>query len=123
MGANADDLIGEIDAATLRPMTHIVTRRLCSHIPLQDDLQKAIINAFDEGSQPDEMAAFQKALWARIDSSDVRNQGGLRLLVALTRPDEVIDWYLAGFMILWAREQGIAEYQIIDAFHIRSSAS
>lgn len=121
MSANADDLIKEIDAAALRPMAHVVTRGLYRHIPLQDDFQKEVVNAFDGGGQPSEMAAFQVALWAKIKSTDVENQGGLRLLVALTRPDEVIDWYLAGFMIQWAREQGIAEHHIIDAFHLRSN--
>jgi hypothetical protein len=123
MSANADDIIGEIDAAALNPMTHVVTRNLCRHIALQDDLQKEVVNAFDEGDQPSEMAAFQAGLWAKIDSLDVRDQGGLRLLVALTRPDEVIDWYMAEFMILWARQQGVAEHRIIDAFHAQSNGS
>ena len=69
------------------------------------------------------MAAFQGVLWEKINSLDVESQGGLRLLVALTRPNEVIDWYLAEFMILWARQQGVAEHQIIDAFHIPANGS
>ncbi len=121
MCANADNLIGEIDAAAINPTTHAVTRSLYQHIPLRHALQEKIITAFDAGGQTHEMAAFQTALWTKIDSLDAESQGGLRLLVALTRPDEIIDWYLAEFMIIWARQQGVAEHQIIDAFHIRAN--
>lgn len=118
MSATADDIIDEIDAAALSPMTHIVTRCLYRHIPVQDDLQRKVIRVFDDGGQQSEMAVFEAALWEKIKSLDARYQGALRLLLCLTRPSEVIDWYLAGFMILWAREQGVAEQQIIEAFHV-----
>ncbi len=121
MTANADDLITEIDAAVINPMTHPVTRGLFRHIPLHDAFQNEVVTAFDKGSQPEDMAAFQPALWEKIDGLDPSSQGGLRLLVSLTRPNEIIDWYLAEVMILWAREQGVAEQQIIDAFHVGSN--
>jgi hypothetical protein len=123
MSTNADELIGEIDAAAINPTTHAVTRSLYRHIQLQDALQNKVVAAFDEGCQPCDMAAFQGVLWEKINSLDAESQGGLRLLVALTRPNEVIDWYLAEFMILWARQQGVAEHQIIDAFHIQANGS
>lgn len=117
MGTNADDLIAEIDAAAINPMTHLVTRGLYRHIPLDDALQSEVVTAFDQGDQLEAMATFQPALWKMIEGLEPANQGGLRLLVSLTRPDEPIDWYLAEFMILWARQQGVAEHQIIEAFH------
>lgn len=117
MNTNADDLIGEINAASISPMTHAVTRGLYRHIPLRDALQNEIVAAFDDCRKSLDMAAFQVALWSKINSLEADDEGGLRLLVALTRPDEVIDWYIAEFMILWARQQGVSECQIIDAFH------
>jgi hypothetical protein len=30
---------------------------------------------------------------------------------------------MAEFMILWARQQGVAEHRIIDAFHAQSNGS
>jgi hypothetical protein len=120
MSANADDLIGEIDAAAMNPRAHAVTRSLYQHIPLRHALQEEVVTAFDKGGEPHRMAAFQAALWTKIESLDAESQGGLRLLVALTQPNEVIDGYLAEFMILWARQEGVAEHQIIEAFHIRS---
>ena len=69
------------------------------------------------------MAAYQAALWTKIVSLVAESQGGSRLLVTLTRPNEDIDWYLAEFMIRWARQQGVAEHHIIDAFHIRTDGS
>ena len=123
MSANADKLISEIEAGTLSPMTHVVTRSLYRHIALRDDMQREIVKAFDDGLPQSTMAALQAGLWAKIKSLDVRSQGGLRLLVGLTRPNEIIDWYLAEFMILWAREQGLAEQQIIDACHVWPNGS
>ena len=124
MTANADDvIIGEIDAGAIRPMTHAVTRNLYRHIPLIDALQTEVVSAFDGGSQRHDMAGNQDALWSKIDGLDPDNQGAFRLLVALTKPDEVIDWYLAEFMILWARQQGVTEQQIIDAFKTESNGS
>jgi hypothetical protein len=124
MTANADDvIIGEIDAGTISPMTHVVTRNLYRHIPLIDTLQTEVVSAFDEASQRHDMAAHQDALWTKIEGLEPDNQGAFRLLVALTRPDEVIDWYLAEFMILWARQQGVTEHQIIDAFKAKSNGS
>jgi hypothetical protein len=119
MSANADDLIAEIDAGAINPMTHPVTRGLFRHIPLHDAFQNEVVTAFDKGGQPEDMAAFQPALWEKIGSLDPSSQGGLRLLVSLTRPNELIDWYMAEFMVLFARQQGVAEHQIIDAFHAR----
>ena len=75
MSADADDVIAEIDAATISPMTHFVTRSLYRHIPLQDELERKIVNAFDGGSQAKDMAVLESALWAKIDKSDVERQG------------------------------------------------
>jgi hypothetical protein len=119
VSANADDLIAEIDAAALNPMTHPVTRGLYRHIPIHDAFENEVLTAFDRGGQPEQMAVFQTVLWEKINSRDPVSQGGLRLLVSLTRPNEPIDWNLAEFMILWARQQGVAEHQIINAFHAR----
>ncbi|MCL9998419.1 MAG: hypothetical protein NBV68_03480 [Erythrobacter sp.] len=117
MAGDADSLIREIDEGAISPMTHIVTRNLYRHISLSDALREKVVAAFDDCSQPHDMAALEAAVWAEIGKTSVENQGGLRLLIGLTRPNEIIDWYLAEFMILWAREEGVTEQHIIDAFH------
>lgn len=48
----------------------------------------------------------------------IDQQSGLRLSNCLARPDEEVDWHLAGYLTLWARQQGITERQIVDAFHM-----
>jgi hypothetical protein len=123
MNAAADDLITEIDAAAIIPMTHAVTRGLYRHISLRDALQNEVVAAFDNGGQSLDMADFRAALWTKIDSLDAESQGGLRLLVALTHPDKDIDWHMAEFIILWARQEGVTEHQIIEAFHIQPNGS
>lgn len=117
MTANADSIIQEIDEGAITPMTHSVSRSLFRHIKLAAALQQKVVAAFDDGSEAYEMAALEAAVWAEIGNASVEHQGGLRLLIGLTRPNEIIDWYLAEFMILWARQEGVTERHIIDAFH------
>ncbi len=56
-------------------------------------------------------------MWADMHSLAVDQQSGLRLSNCLVRPDEAVDWHLAEYIILWARQQGLSEQQIIEAFH------
>ena len=46
----------------------------------------------------------------------VDQQSGLRLSNCLVRPDETVASRLAEYLILWARQQGLSEQQIIEAF-------
>jgi hypothetical protein len=118
MTVNADDvIIREIDAAAISPMSHAVTRNLYRHIPLLDALQTAVVSAFDETSQPQNKADLQHALWRKIEGLNPDRQGCFRLLVILTRPDEVIDQQLAEYMILWAREQWVTTLNRTAANH------
>ena len=114
---NADVVIDEIDAGRLQPMTLAVVRELHRHMRLDDTLQMAALAAFDRGDQPDEMAALQGQIWAKIMSLDAAEQSGLRLSNCLTRPDVMIDWELGEYLILWARQQGVSEQRIIAAFY------
>lgn len=63
------------------------------------------------------MAPLQSQMWAKIMSLAPAEQSGLRLSSCLTRPDVMIDWELGEYLILWARQQGLSEQQIIAAFH------
>lgn len=114
---NADVVIDEIDAGLLRPMALKVVRELHKHMRLHDKLQMDALGAFDRGDQPGDMAPLQSQMWAKIMSLAPAEQSGLRLSSCLTRPDVMIDWELGEYLILWARQQGLSEQQIIAAFH------
>lgn len=117
MNTSADSVIEEIDAGTLRPMTHAVGRALHRHMSLDEHLQKEALAAFDRGDPAADMAALEARIWERIRKFDVAEQSGLRLSNLLARSDEGVDWHLAEYLISWAREQGLSEDQIIGAFH------
>ncbi len=109
-------VIGAIEAGQLCPMMLAVVRELHRHMFLDDKLQSDALAAFDRGDQPSAMEALQSAIWAKMMSLDADQQSGLRLSCCLTRPDTVIDWELAEYLILWGRQQGLSEEQIIAAF-------
>lgn len=115
--ANADVLIDEIDAGRLQPMTLAVVREMHRHMPLDDSLQINALAAFDRGDSPADMTALQTQMWAKIMSLGAAEQSGLRLSNCLTRPNVMVDWELGEYLILWARQQGLSEQQIIVAFH------
>lgn len=117
MSTNADDVVDEIDAGILKPLAHAVARALFRHIPVSDNVLGDLISAFDKGAKSEELSKFQADLWARIGTLDIDEQGGLRLAVSLIRPDEAIDWHLAEYFVLWARQQGVSEGSIYSAFH------
>jgi len=116
--ANADTIIGEIDEGALRPTTHRVVRALHQHMLLEAAVQRRALDAFDRDEQDAHGVSLQHEMWAMIMTLPVDQQSGLRLSNCLARPDEVVDWYLAEYLVLWARQQGLSEQQIIDAFHI-----
>jgi hypothetical protein len=84
---------------------------------LDDPLQIAALAAFDRGDPPADMTELQSQMWTKIMSLGAEEQSGLRLSCCLTRPDVAVDWELGEYLILWARQQGLTEQQIIMAFH------
>lgn len=116
--ANADTIIEEIDKGTLRPRTHKVVRAFHRHMHLAETVQQRALEAFDHGAQNARGAALQDEIWAIMEALPIDQQGGLRLSNCLARPDEAVDWHLAEYLTLWARQQGLSERQIIDAFHV-----
>ncbi|WP_067738512.1 hypothetical protein [Novosphingobium naphthalenivorans] len=114
---NADNIIEEIDAGCLQPALQKVVRVFHQFIRIEDELQGKALAAFDRGETPEELALLQRQIWAKIDKLDPAQQSGLRLSICLTGPDGPVDWHLAEYLILWARQQGLSEQQIIDAFH------
>lgn len=116
--ANADTVVEEIDEGTLRPRTHKVVRALHRHMRLAEAVQQRALEAFDRGEQNTQGLALQEEMWAMMKPLPIDQQSGLRLSNCLARPDEEVDWHLAGYLTLWARQQGITERQIVDAFHM-----
>jgi hypothetical protein len=115
--ANADVLIDEIDAGRLKPMTLAVVRDMHRHMLLDDPLKIEALAAFDRGDPPADMTALQSQMLAKIMSLGAEEQSGLRLSSCLMRPNATVDWELGEYLILWARQQGLTEQQIIMAFH------
>jgi len=116
---NADDeIVGRIDADQLHPMSHPVTRALIEHIPDYSEEDRMLIEAFD-ANLLDAQDRVDQVLWSRINALPVSKQGRLRLLWQLLRPSESVDWQLAEYMILWARNEGVSEEQICSAFGVK----
>ncbi|WP_395391023.1 hypothetical protein WBP07_10675 [Novosphingobium sp. BL-8A] len=114
---NADDVIEEIVSGQLRPRSHSVARALHQFLQIEDAMQREALTAIDRGAGPAELAALQRRIWGKIDKLKPAEQSGLRLSICLIRPDAPVDWELAEYLILWARQQGLSEQNIIDALH------
>ena len=114
---NADSVVEQIDSGALTPRTHKVVRELHRHMPLNEAVQQWILSAFDGGEQSTHGEALGDQLWTLMENAPVDQQGGLRLSNCLARPDEAVDWQLAEYLVLRAREQKLPEQQIIAAFH------
>ena len=108
-------ILDDIDAGRLRPRTHGVARRLAEHEKGSGALGAEILAAFDAGEATGNQRLFEK-LWARMESLPLAEQGPLRTLVSLLRPDEPVDGHLAEYLIGWAQEQGVPENAIETAF-------
>jgi len=119
--ASADTIVDEIDAGMLDPTTHVVVRAFHRHMRLELEVQQDALTAYDRGDPPADRVPLQEKIWAAMTLCPVAWQSGLRLSNCLVRPDEAVDWHLAEYLILWAREQGLSERQIIDAFHAGTS--
>jgi hypothetical protein len=115
---NADDLIDEIKAGILRPTTRRVARALHQHMRVDDPLQIEALSKFRRGADPAEFVALLDQIWAKIGGLEPDQQSSLRLSICLIRPDEPVDWQIAEYIILWARQQGVSEHQITDAFKV-----
>lgn len=116
-GANADTVVEKIDKGALAPRTHKVVRELHRHMPLTEAVQQRALSIFDRGEQSKHGEELVGELWALMANEPIDRQSGLRLTNCLARPDEAVDWQLAEYLVLWAREQRLSEQQIIDAFH------
>lgn len=86
-------------------------------MPLNEAVQQKILSVFDGREQSTNDEVLGNQLWALMKNTPVDQQSGLRLSNCLVRPDEPVDWQLAEYLVLWAREQKLSEQQIIDAFH------
>ena len=120
---NADALIDEIDAGRLQHMKLAVIRDLHRHMLLDDPLQIDALAAFDRGDPAADMTALQSQFWAKIMSLGAEEQSGFRLSWCLRRSDVAVDWQLGEYLILWARQQGLTEQQIVMAFHATEAGS
>ncbi|MBO9698107.1 MAG: hypothetical protein J7499_18080 [Sphingopyxis sp.] len=120
---DADLIIDKIDAGELAPGTWPIVRAFHEHITLGHALQREALEAFDQKAAPAVSAAIQSRIWQEIKQLGPSNDSGLRLSNCLVRPDEPIDWHLAEYLIGWARQQGLSEQQIIEAFAAANNVS
>ena len=114
---NADVIVEKIDNGELSPSSHRVMRRLCDLLTYTDLADAELITAFDSGEAMDG-DRWQVPLWERIWALPVDQQGPLRILSGLLIPDQQVDWELAEYLIHWARERGVADGDIIEAFGV-----
>lgn len=115
-GANAD-MVAKIDDGVLAPRSQKVVRALHRYMRLSEAVQQRAVSIYDRGEQGKYGEELAGELWALIKSAPADQQSGLRLTSLLISPDEAVDWQLAEYLVLWAREQKLSEQQIMDAFH------
>lgn len=108
-------ILDDIDAGRLQLRTHGVARRLAEHERRSGALGVEILAAFDAGVATDNQHLLE-ALWARIEGLPLDEQGPLRTLVSLLRPDEPVDGELAEYLIGWAQDEGVPGDAIETAF-------
>ena len=116
MPFNADAIIKRIDAGTLHPMGNVVARALLKKIGFEHE----IIAQHDRG-EAIEWLPGTDTLWTQINSLPVDQQGSLRIVANLTHPECELDSYAAEFFILWARQQGVSETGIGEAFGLAAN--
>jgi hypothetical protein len=118
-GPDADLVVDLIDSERLAPRSHSVARAICRHIDL-DAPDRALLALIDEKNVPDADGRL-KELWHRITSQPVEREGIPRLLSALLIPDQEMDWFGAEMVVHWARQEGVSEEHICQAFGVDSS--
>jgi hypothetical protein len=107
-------ILDDIDAGRLKPRSHEVMRRLAEH-ERSGAMGAEIVAAFDAGTATADQHLLEK-LWATIESLPLAEQGTLRTLVSLVRPDEPIDGVHAEYLIGWAQDEGVPAEAIETAF-------
>src|SRR5205085_3300772 len=115
-----DVIVGLIDSEQIAPKYHSVARAICDHIDLAAS-DRALLALIDEGNVPDSDDRLRD-LWQRITSQPVEREGVPRLLTALLTPDQPIDWFGAEMIVHWARQEGVSEEQICEAFGVDPSS-
>ena len=120
-GPDADVVIDLIDSERLMPKWHSVVRELCKHIDLEAP-DRALLALIDGGKVPDADSQL-RVLWRRITSQPVERESIPRLLTALLIPDQQLDWFGAEMVIHWARQEGVSEEHICEAFGVNSTSS
>ena len=117
---DADILIDEIDAGLIA-QSHTVARSLLACVDPEDRDLRALMTAYDAGKNI-EATEWAPRIWPKIEALPPQRQGALRLGVNLFCPDGILDWEAAGYLIHWARIEGVSEADIIRAFPTPSSA-
>jgi hypothetical protein len=74
-----------------------------------------ILTAFDAGNATGNERLLDM-LWAAIEGLPLSEQGSLRTLASLLRPDEQVDGHLAEYLIGWAQDEGVPANEIQSAF-------
>ena len=118
---NANVVTDLIDSERLAPRYHPVARAICNHIDLAAP-DRALLALIDERNVPDSDGQLDE-LWHRITSQPVEREGIPRLLTLLLMPDEKMDWFGAEMVVHWARQEGVSEEQICEAFGVDSTLS
>lgn len=109
---SADSLVDLIDSGGLRVRAHAVTRSLLAVAPNATPEERAVLSGLAE----DDQERMTTRLWRLIEARPLDQQGGLRLLIVLLRPDIAIDGYLAEYLLDWSRQRGLNEDQTVQAF-------
>ena len=91
-----------------------MVRRLAEHFVELSPLCAEIIEAFDTGDSVGDLDLLNR-LWIEIESLPLSRQGGRRTMVTLLQPDRDIDGYEAGFLLLWAEEEGLSPEAFVSA--------
>jgi hypothetical protein len=113
--SNADATIALIDSGRLRPWKHQFIRAIFTAVAdptVQERQILAATNCDADRKQPQPL----DLLWSWIEERPLGEQGGLRMLVGLFHPDRPINGLEAEYLIDWARERGVDERHIVEAF-------
>ncbi|MBX7497138.1 hypothetical protein K3172_14865 [Qipengyuania sp. 6B39] len=114
---NADSLVTEIDAGAQFGGSNAVAGSLCARAAPKDEVWNKAVGAVRDdlltaGHREHLINQFRNTFLAMPNGK----QGPWRLAWLMLREAQDIDWELAEYLILWSREMGLSDDQIIDAF-------
>lgn len=93
-----------------------VSRRLVAHLVPWTEIEREAVACFDRGKPIEDHVAVLHVFWENYWQLPPHERGRRRLFMNLIGRDERLDGYSAPMLVDFARDAGLADRDILEAF-------